>query len=140
MTRRNAKGVESLPVVLLLGAVLAASTLAIGTTCLDRAQRLGERQHAIESFNSFVEQARMASAGGIGSIRQIELGLNGGKLVVDMNLVQLTYGEEILRSEILPLSVVLDGGGFEIGAGNYTIELRDSEDGYFLEVRGLSHK
>ncbi len=57
-----------------------------------------------------------------------------------MNLVQLTYGEEILRSEILPLSVVLDGGGFEIGAGSYTIELRDSEDGYFLEVRGLSHK
>lgn len=57
-----------------------------------------------------------------------------------MNLVQLTYGEEILRSEILPLSVVLDGGGFEIGAESYTIELRDSEDGYFLEVRGLSHK
>jgi hypothetical protein len=138
MTRRNAKGVESLPVVLLLGAVLAASTLAIGTICIDRAQRIGERQHAIESFNSFVERARMTSAGGIGSVQQVELGLNGGKLVFDANLVQLTYGEEVLRGEILPLPIVLDGGGFEIGAGSYSIELqRDGEDGYFLEVRGL---
>lgn len=138
MTRRNAKGVESLPVVLLLGVTLAASTLAIGTTCLDRAQRLGERQHAIESFNSFVELARMASAGGIGSIQQVELDLNGGKLVVDANLVQLTYSEEVLRGEILPLPIVLDGGGFEIGTGSYSIELqRDGEYGYFLEVRGL---
>ena len=138
MTRRNAKGVESLPVVLLLGAVLAAFTLAIGTACLDRAQRLGERQHAIESFNLFVELARMTSAGGIGSIQQVELELNGGKLVVNVNLVQLTYGEEVLRGEILPLPIVLDGGGFEVGAGSYAIELRrDGEDGCFLEVRGL---
>ena len=136
--RCNAKGVESLPVVLLLGILLAASTLAIGTTCLDRAQRLGERQHAIESFNTFVERAHMASAGGIGSIQQVELELNGGKLVVDVNLVQLTYGEEVLRSETLPLPIVLEGGGFEIGAGIYAIELqRDGENGYFLEVRGL---
>lgn len=138
MTRRNAKGVESLPVVLLLGALLAASTLAIGTTCIDRAQRLGERQHAIESFNSFVELARMTSAGGIGSIQQVELELNGGKLVFDAKLVQLTYGEEVLRSEILPLPIVLDGGGFKIGAGSYSIKLqRDGEYGYFLKVRGL---
>ena len=136
--RCNAKGVESLPVVLLLGTVLAASTLAIGTACLDRVQRLGERQHAIESFNTFIERARMASAGGIGSIQQVELELNGGKLVVDVNLVQLTYGEEVLRSETLPLPITLESRGFEIGAGSYTIELqRDGENGYFLEVRGL---
>jgi hypothetical protein len=132
MMRRDAKGVESLPVVLLLGAVLAASTLAIGTACLD------ERQRAIESFNIFVERARMASTGGIGSVQQVELELTGGKLVVDANLVQLIYGEEVLRSETLPLPVVQDGGGFEIGTGSYAIELlRGGEGGYFLEVRGL---
>jgi len=136
--RRDAKGVESLPVVLLLGAVLAASTLAIGTACLDRVQRLGERQRAIESFNTFVERTRMVSAGGIGSVQQVELELAGGELVVDANLVQLIYGEEVLRSGILPLPVVQEGGGFEIGTGSYVIELRrDGEGGYFLEVRGL---
>jgi len=138
MMRRDAKGVESLPVVLLLGAVLAASTLAIGTACLGRVQRLGERQRAIESFNIFVERARMASTGGIGSVQQVELELTGGKLVVDANLVQLIYGEEVLRSETLPLPVVQDGGGFEIGTGSYAIELlRGGEGGYFLEVRGF---
>lgn len=138
MMRRDAKGVESLPVVLLLGAVLAASTLAIGTACLDRVQRLGERQRAIESFNTFVERTRMVSAGGIGSVQQVELELTGGKLVIDANLVQLIYGWEVLRSGILPLPVVQEGGGFEIGTGSYVIELRrDGEDGYFLEVRGL---
>ncbi len=138
MTLHNAKGVESLPIVLLLGAMLAASTLGIGTTCIDRTQRLDERQHAINSFNSFVERARIISAGGIGSIQQVELELNRGKLVFDAKLVQLTYDEEVLRSEILPLPIVLEGGGFKIGAGSYSIKLqRDDEYGYFLEVRGL---
>lgn len=136
--QRDAKGVESLPVVLLLGTVLAASTLAIGTTCLDRVRRLGERQRAIESFNSFVERARMISAGGIGNLQQVELELAGGKLLFDSNLVQLIYGGEVLRSETLPLPVVQDGGGFEIGTGSYAIELqRGSEGKYFLEVWGL---
>lgn len=138
MMRCDAKGVESLPVVLLLGAVLAASTLAIGTACLDRVQRLGERQRAIESFNIFVERTRMASTGGIGSVQQVELELTGGEIVFDANLVQLIYGEEVLRSRTLPLPVVQDGGGFEIGTGSYEIELlRGDEGGYFLEVRGL---
>jgi len=138
MMRRNAKGVESLPVVLLLGAVLAASTLAIGTACLDRVQRLGKRQRAIESFNTFVERTRMVSTGGIGSVQQVELELAGGELVFDANLVQLIYGEEVLRSRTLPLPVVQDGGDFEIGTGSYAIELlRGDEGGYFLEVRGL---
>jgi len=138
MMRRDAKGVESLPVVLLLSAVLAASTLAIGTACLDRVQRLGKRQRAIESFNTFVERTRMVSIGGIGSVQQVALELAGGELVFDANLVQLIYGEEVLRSRILPLPVVQDGGDFEIGTGSYAIELlRGDEGGYFLEVRGL---
>jgi len=136
--RHDSAGVESLPVLLLLGIVLAACALGLGMEAMARAQSLGERQRAIESFNTFVERARMASAGGLGSERWVELELSGGKLVVDANLVQLIYGEEVLRSEILPLPVVLNGGDFEIDAGSYAIELRrDDKDGYFLEVRGL---
>lgn len=138
MLRRDAKGIESLPVVLLLGAVLAASTLAIGTACLHRVQRLEEQQRAIESFNSFVERACMVSTGGVGNLQQVELELAGGKLVLDSHLVQLIYGEELLRSETLPLPVVQDGGGFEIATGSYAIELlRGGEGEYFLEVWGL---
>lgn len=136
MPRRDAEGVESLPVVLLLGAVLAASTLAIGTACLDRVQRLDERKRAIVSFNAFVERARMVSTGGVGSVQRVELELTGGKLVLNANLVQLIYGGEVLRSETLPLPVVQDNGGFEISTGSYAIELlRGGEGGYFLEVR-----
>ncbi|MFQ6129623.1 MAG: hypothetical protein ACE5OT_02290 [Candidatus Hadarchaeaceae archaeon] len=137
MMRRDAKGVESLPIVLLLGAVLAASTLAIGTACLDLVQGLRERQRAIGSFNTFVERAHMVSTGGVGNVQQVELELAGGKLVFDANLVQLIYGGEVLRSETLPLPVVWDGGDL-IDAGSYAIELlRGGEGEYFLKLRGL---
>jgi len=135
---RESAGIESLPVVLLLGTVLAMCALGLGVEAMTRAQSLGERQRAIESFNTFIERARMASAGGLGSEQWVELELAGGKLVVDANLVQLVVGEEVLRSEILPLPVVLDSRDNEIGGGGYAVELRrGSEGGYFLMVRRL---
>jgi hypothetical protein len=81
--RHDAGGIESLPVALLLGAVLGASTLAIGFTCLDQAQRLDERQRAIDGFNLFIERARMLSAGGVGSVQLVELELGECKIVLD---------------------------------------------------------
>ena len=135
---RDAEGVESLPVVLLLGAVLAACALGIGAETLTRVQSLSERQRAIESFDTFVDRARMVSAGGLGNHQRVGLELAGGKLVVNADLVQLVIGEEVLRSEILPLPVVPDGAGDEICEGSYSIELRrGSEGGYFLGVRRL---
>ncbi len=132
----DAKGIESLPVLLLLGTALAACALGLGIESMRRAQSLGERQRAIESFNTFVERARITSAGGLGSEHWVEL--VGGKLVFDANLVQLVVGEEVLRSEVLPLPIVLEGGDYEIGEGSYAIELRrGAEGGYFLEIRGL---
>lgn len=134
--RRESAGVESLPVVLLLGTTLAACTLGLGVEAMARAQSLSERQRAIESFNTFIERALVASSGGLGSQQWVELELAGGELVVDSNLVQLSVGGEVLRSEILPLPVVLEDGGHEIGEGGYTIELqRGQEGGYFLGMR-----
>lgn len=138
MLWRDARGVESLPVVLLLGTMLAVCALGLGVEAMARAQSLGERQRAIESFNTFVERAHMASAGGLGNQQWVELELSGGKLVIDANLVQLVVGEEVLRSKILSLPVVLDGGGDEIGEGSYAIELRRGSEGeYFLGIRRL---
>lgn len=134
----DARGVESLPVVLLLGTALAACALGLGVESIARAQSLDERQRAIESFNTFVERARITSAGGLGSEQWVELELAGSKLVFDANLVQLVIGEEVLRSEILPLPIVLDSDGDEIGEGGYAIELRRAPGGgCFLEIRRL---
>lgn len=132
--RRDARGVESMPVVLLLGAVLGAGTLAIGTTCLDQARRLSERQRAIDSFNHFVERSRMLSAGGVGSVQLVELELGGGEIIVDGELVQLMLNGDLVRSDTLPLPVFSQET--ELGSGSYLIELKREAGGeFFLEVR-----
>ncbi|MFH1821765.1 MAG: hypothetical protein ABH852_04930, partial [Methanobacteriota archaeon] len=72
---RDDHGMESLPIALLLGTLLAASTVAIGAACLERVQRMGERQRVIDSFDLFVERAEFLSAGGMGSTQLVELDL-----------------------------------------------------------------
>lgn len=134
--RREAMGVESIPVALLLGTALAACTLALGVVCTNRVQVLSEKQRAVDSFNSFVERARISSAGGLGSMQLVELELGGGKVVVDNKLVQLVMGEEVLRSEILSLPI--SASESELSSGNYSIELeRDGDGEYFLRMRRL---
>ena len=134
MLKLDARGIESLPVVLLLGAVLGGSTLAIGAACLDQAQRLSGRQRAIDSFNYFVERTRMLSAGGLGSVQLVELELCGGKLTVEKELVQLVINGEIVGSNVLPLPVTTSG--LELSSGSYLLELkRGADGGYHLEAR-----
>ena len=131
--RRDARGVEALPVALLLGAVLGASTLAIGFACLDQAQRLNERQRAIDSFNFFVERARMLSAGGVGSVQLVEFELVGCKIILDEKLIQLVTGEEVVRSDVLPMPVSAPAS--QLSTGTYLIELKHGADGKcFLEL------
>jgi len=135
MFERDSWGVESLPVVLLLGVALAACTIGLGLRCLGDVQRLGGRHRAIESFNTFVERARMVSAGGVGNAQEVELELGGGRISIDAEVVQLSVGEEGLRSEILPLPIRADDME-GLCSGTYVIELqRDVEGGYFLGVR-----
>ncbi len=132
--RRDVRGMESLPVALLLGAVLGASTLAIGVACTNQAQRLSERQRAIDSFNFFVERARILSAGGIGSTQLVELDLAGGVIILGGDIVELVMGEETVRSDVLPLLVY--SLETRVGSGSYLIELKRGADGScFLEMR-----
>lgn len=132
--RRESVGVESLPVVLLLGAMLGASTLAIGIACLDQAQRLSEKQRAIDGFNLFIERTRMLSAGGVGSIQFVELKLGEGSIILDGESVQLVIGEEIVRSDVIPLPISAPES--QLGSGSYLIELKRGADGRcFLELQ-----
>ncbi len=125
--QRDARGVEALPVALLLGAVLGASALAIGFACLDQAQRLDERQRAIDGFNLFIERTRMLSAGGVGSVQLIELELGGCQIILEGELVQLVTGGEVVRSDVLPIPVSTPT--FQLGTGTYLIELKRGADG-----------
>lgn len=152
---RDVRGIEGLPVVLLLGVIFGACTFGIGAKCLMRAQNATGEQRAVESFNAFVERARAACMGGVGSTQQIGLELSGGRILIGDRLVQLAVGEEVLRTEILPLPIVSEAGG-ELGEGCYLLELKRTTregvgefildliengalhvDDYYLELRRL---
>ena len=129
---RETRGFESLPVALLLGILMAACTLGLGFRCIESAQRISRHRQAIEGFNSFIERARMVSAGGLGNGQRVELDLGGGEIVIDSNLVQLWMDGELVRSEALQLPVHAKDSPLVNGV--YAIELKRGIRGYFLEV------
>jgi hypothetical protein len=132
--RRDSRGIESLPVALLLGTVMGASTLAIGFACLDQTRRLNERQRAIDSFNIFVERAQMVSTGEVGNACPVELELGECMIALRGKLVQLVAGGEVIRSDVLPIPFYLSVPW--LGSGTYEIGLMRWLDGkYFLTVR-----
>lgn len=129
-------GMESMPMALLLGMALAVSSVAIGVVCIDRAQQAGERQRALESFEFFAERAQLLSAGGVGGAQIVSLELGDCSIVVAGRVVQLTSGSSPLRSEILPMELVIEGG--ELRSGNYSIETVRTDDGhYILKVEAI---
>ncbi len=129
-------GMESLPVALLLGAMLAASSVAIGAASVDRAERLSERGRILDSFKLFVERVRFLSAGGVGGIAVVVLDLGGCSIVADGRVVQLISGSSILSCEIVPLEMLTKGD--RLGSGSYILEVKRFEDGSFVvTVEGL---
>jgi len=151
---RETRGIEGLPVVLLLGAVLGASALAIGFKAMDRATDTEARQRAIRSFDEFIERVHIVALGGVGSTQQVELELSGARMLFDGRLVQLVDGDEILRSEVIQLPIVtsiarLDGGRCSMTLKRATNdELQNNErvrtlvdngalqfEDYFIELR-----
>ena len=103
---REMRGIEGLPVVLLLGAILGASALVLGFKAIGRAADTEARQRAIRSFNEFTERTHIVALGGVGSTQQVELELEGTQMIFDSRLVQLVDGDEILRSEVIQLPIV----------------------------------
>jgi hypothetical protein len=137
--QRDARGIEALPMILLLGTVLGACTFGIGVRCLGNVQSLTEVQQAVDGFNVFVERAKIVCAGGEGNVQQIELDLPVGSIVVEGELLQLVVGKEVRESELLPLPVIVYGyETWKIVNGWYEIELqRNSLGDYYLDLRRL---
>jgi hypothetical protein len=127
---RETRGAESLPVVLLLGAMLGAGALAIGMACLDQARRMSEQQRAVDSFDLMVERAMIISGGGEGNKQYLELELGSYSIKVDGNLVRLMDGKTAIRADALPLRLVVDGG--EIKSGGYLMELELVTGGWYI--------
>ncbi|MFN4132763.1 MAG: hypothetical protein ACK4GQ_00095 [Candidatus Hadarchaeales archaeon] len=97
-------GVWSLPVSLLLGAILATATVAIGTASLARVERLERARQAVEDFNNFVEAVRLLSFGGEGSVRRVAV---RGEAEIDVwgTFAQLKLSGDVLRAEPLPIPI-----------------------------------
>ncbi len=111
--------------VLLLGAIFGACTLGLGFRALTHAADAGARQRAIRSFDTFIERARITSLGGAGSAQPVELELPDSHMLIDGKLIQLMAGEEVLRSELLPLPALTEIGlGGRLTSGRYLIELK----------------
>jgi hypothetical protein len=139
--QRDARGIEALPMVLLLGTVLGACTLGIGIRCLGNVQNLTEVQQAVDGFNVFVERVKIVCAGGEGNVQQIELNLPVGSIVVEGELLQLVVDGEVRESELLSLPIIFNGyETWKIASGLYEIELeRNSFGDYYIDLRGTSH-
>jgi len=135
----DARGFESIAIALLLGTLLAALALGLGIRSLANVRKLHERGRAVESFNAFVERARIVSIGAPGNMQWVELDLPNGKIIAQRMLLQLAFDGEVRRSEILPLRMSLDGlETWEIGSGYYSIELQRGGSGeYHLKIRRL---
>jgi hypothetical protein len=123
---REMRGVEGLPVVLLLGAILGASALALGFKAMGRAADTETRQRAIRSFDEFTERARIVALGGVGSTQQVEL--EGTQIILDGRLVQLIDGDEILRSEVIQLPIVASVGRLDGGRCSMTLKRATNDE------------
>ena len=146
MSRLDARGVESLPVVLVLSVALGALAIGIGSRSMTQTKGILEEQRALESFNVLIEQARATSFGGIGGERRFDLDLSGSEILVDGRLVQLRIDGEIRRSELLHVPI-LSGGreNMELRSDSYSLILRRAASSYgpvaegdfFLELEGV---
>ncbi|MEM3420784.1 MAG: hypothetical protein QW315_00800 [Candidatus Hadarchaeum sp.] len=131
---KESRGVESLPVVVMLGAIMAAGTVALGIETISRAQRMAQFQRAVESFDLFVEQCRLLCAGGLSDSRLVEIELGDGKIALKGNLVQL-FIEGTVRTELLPLPIF--GGENELRSGSYLLRICQQNGVFFIKIEAV---
>ncbi|MGC8817466.1 MAG: hypothetical protein ACP5PX_06680 [Candidatus Hadarchaeum sp.] len=132
---KDTRGIESLPVIIMIGAMLAVSSVSIGIDVINRTQRMIDRQRAINSFNLLVEQSQILCAGGVGNSKIVELQLGDGIIILKGNLVQLLSGDSI-RTELLPLPISADEN--ELRSGFYLLMICQGVDGrFFIKIEGI---
>lgn len=128
---KDSRGAESLPVVVMLGAIIAAGTVALGIETISRAQRMAQFQRAVGSFNLFVEQCRLLCAGGLSESKLVEIELGDGKIALKGNLVQLLI-EGTVRTELLPLPIF--GEEDELRNGSYLLRVCQQGGVFFIKI------
>ncbi|MEA1905232.1 MAG: hypothetical protein U9M97_05095, partial [Candidatus Hadarchaeota archaeon] len=75
MFGRDVRGVESLPIVLIISLALGTFAIALGMKSMVRVRSLLGDQQAIESFDTLVEYVYSIGFGGVGGKRSFELEL-----------------------------------------------------------------
>jgi hypothetical protein len=145
MFGRDPRGVESLPMILIISLALGMFAITLGMKSMVRVKSLLGDQQSIEGFDTLVEHVYSISFGGVGGKRSFELELPESEIIVRGKIIQLEIENEVCRSVVLPLPILLDGfeDEFSIQSGGYTLELqRVSDDSsalgkgdYFLRLR-----
>lgn len=92
------RGFSSLPVVLLLSAVLAFGVVAVGVAGLGLAQRSLEKQRLLDDFYQTCESIAEISGGGERFV-QIK---SSGKIVLQGWTIEAQLNGETLKAEMLP--------------------------------------
>ncbi|MEW6593211.1 MAG: hypothetical protein AB1305_06060 [Candidatus Hadarchaeota archaeon] len=129
--RRDARGVESLPAVLLLSVAMGAAALSLGIASLDQFERSSERQLAVQGFQNLVEEAALLGAGGVGGTRAVDLDVGRAKVLVNGTIAELSLENQKLKAEAMPLPI----SARELATGSYIMELKRGPSGLFIGVR-----
>ena len=122
-------GLSAVPVSLILCVFIASLAVTVGVRGLDRAESLQRDQRAVHSFEGFVRVATEVSHGRLGESQRVKLDLEGFEILIDGGLVELRHGEEVLRSEYLPLPVNShENGIITVRDGIYCLRLEKTAD------------
>ncbi|GEM_PF-2433073 len=119
------RGIFSVPIVLVLAAVIACGAVAVGVSGLNLMRRMRGRQMLAEDFYKLVEAIQEISHGG----ERLVLLRSDGKIVIQEEIVEAVWGDEVLMSRRLPLSF---RGRVELVRGEYLLRAQAGE----LEVVG----
>ncbi|MEM2281938.1 MAG: hypothetical protein QXH26_00095 [Candidatus Hadarchaeales archaeon] len=120
------RGIESLPAALLLSAILSVMVAGFGVRAMETLSEGRARQRAIQEFLEFTEAARAACSG---EGRQVTL--TEAEVAVSGRAVQLYFKGSPIRAEVLPVPFSREA---RLTPGSYTISLRRTGGGWFLEV------
>jgi hypothetical protein len=120
----DVRGIESLPIFLLLTAFLSVTTAGLGLKAVEMFETKRDEQICLHEFCEFLEKAREVCYGA----GEAKVTLSRAEIVLRGNLVLLNRPP---RVESLPVSFSRDA---VLKEGVYTISLKKTNSGWFLEI------
>lgn len=124
MKKREVKGIADLPIVIILGVLMACITAGLGFSAVERVERVKRKQEAIQSFNRLVETCRNLNYGVLGEKQKLKLSLNSSKIRIFERLAKLKNEKETIKVRRLPLPLIHKGeDNFLLHSGDFQVEL-----------------